>query len=294
MPKHRAADNDATTEIGSLDLTVEMAAVVDQPPAAEDDRPPGPPRPAVPVQPGGWEPDGPVPGRAARVGRGVARGTGELLITLGVVLLLFVGYQLYGRTGMINDHQRDLDRRLAQTWARPSAAPTVAPVTAPSGPPPPAAAAGPLADGDSIGRLYIPRLKLDWVMVEGVSMDDLRGAPGHYPGTALPGQVGNFAAAGHRERGMFWDLDEVQPGDFVIMETRTNWYVYKIFQNHIVTPHSIEVIAPTPNKPGVAPTQADITLTTCNPKWDNYQRLVVHGTLLETTTHDKRPSQLED
>jgi sortase A len=92
---------------------------------------------------------------------------------------------------------------------------------------------------------------------------------------------------------MFWDLDEVQPGDYLVMETATNWYVYKVFQNQIVTPHSIEVIAPTPDRPGVPATQADITLTTCNPKWDNYQRLVVHGSLVATTPHDQRPPQLE-
>ena len=226
-------------------------------------------------------------GRGSRAVRTVFRTSGELLITLGVVVLLFVGYQLYGRTGMINDHQRDLDRQLAQAWAAPR----------PSQPPPAAAAPGGSAvaappPGDSIGRLYIPKLHLQWVVVEGVGLDDLQYAPGHYPGTALPGQVGNFAMAGHRERGIFWDLDQVDPGDLLIMETATNWYVYQVFQNHIVTPHSVEVVAPTPNRPGVAPTQADITLTTCNPKWDNYQRMVVHGALARTTTHDVRPPEL--
>ena len=59
-----------------------------------------------------------------------------------------------------------------------------------------------------------------------------------------------------------------------------------------MTPTSVEVIAATPNKPGIAATQADITLTTCNPKWDNYQRLVVHGKLILTTPHQLRPPQL--
>jgi sortase A len=108
----------------------------------------------------------------------------------------------------------------------------------------------------------------------------------------MPGKVGNFAMAGHRSPGIFWDLDQVKPDDYLIVETRTDWYVYQVFQDQIVTPTSVEVIAPTPNKAGVAPTQADITLTTCNPKWDNYQRLVVHGKLILTTPHQLRPPEL--
>ncbi|GIH13273.1 class E sortase [Rugosimonospora africana] len=263
-----------------MDVTMEMSAVEDASPGTL-------PRPAVPVQPEGPDRISPVPGRFARTVRTVARTGGELMITFGVIVLLFVAYQLYGRVGMIKDHQRDLDRRLAQNWVAPPTVPSTAPA-APSAaapqPPPP--------DGSAIGRLYIPKLDLDWVVVEGVSLDDLRGAPGHYPSTAMPGQIGNFATAGHRERGMFWDLDEIQSGDYLVMETETNWYVYKVYQNEIVSPHAMEVIAPTPDKPGVTPTQAEITLTTCNPKWDNYQRMIVHGTLVQTTPHDVRPAEL--
>jgi LPXTG-site transpeptidase (sortase) family protein len=277
-PRHRAPDNDATVDLDPMDVTIEMSAVEG---VSLDTLP----RPAVPVQADGPDPIAPMPGRFARTMRAVARTGGELMITFGVIILLFVGYQLYGRVGMIKDHQRDLDRHLAQTWATPP--PPVPTPGAPSAAPAPVP-----ADGGAIGRLYIPKLNLEWVMVEGISLDDLQGAPGHYPGTAMPGQIGNFAAAGHRERGMFWDLDEVQSGDYLVMETSTNWYVYQVFQNEIVSPHAIEVISPTPDKPGVAATQADITLTTCNPKWDNYQRMVVHGTLVQTTPHDVRPPEL--
>src|SRR5262249_17264927 len=107
-----------------------------------------------------------------------------------------------------------------------------------------------------------------------------------------PGKVGNFAMAGHRSPGIFWDLDQVRTDDYLIVETRTNWYVYQVFQNHIVTPTSVEVVAATPNKPGVAATQADITLTTSNPKWDNYRGLGVPGKLVLPTPHALRPPQL--
>jgi Sortase domain len=57
---------------------------------------------------------------------------------------------------------------------------------------------GTVLRGTAIGRLYLPRLHLHWVVVEGVALADIRYAPGHYPGTALPGDPGNFAVAGHR------------------------------------------------------------------------------------------------
>lgn len=221
------------------------------------------------------------PPRGSRL-RLAVRTAGELLITFGLVLLLLVGYELWGRIAIINSHQHDLNRQLSQAWADPTVTPNQ---SASALPPPP---------GRAIGRLYIPRLKLQWVVVEGVALSNIRYTPGHYPGTAMPGKIGNFAMAGHRSPGIFWDLDKVERGDDLIVETSTDWYVYEVFQSHVVTPTSVEVVAPTPDKPGVAPTEPDITLTTCNPKWDNYQRLVVHGRLILTTPHQLRPPQLPE
>jgi LPXTG-site transpeptidase (sortase) family protein len=212
--------------------------------------------------------------------RTLVRGFGEVLITFGLVVLLLVVYELWGRVAIISAHQHDMDKQLSQAWADPTVGPT------------PSASELPPLSGSAVGRLYIPKLHLQWVVVEGVALPDIRYGPGHYPGTAMPGKVGNFAMAGHRSPGIFWDLDQIQSDDYLIVETRTDWYVYQVFQNQIVTPTSVEVIAPTPDQPGVAPTQADITLTTCNPKWNNYQRLVVHGRLVLTTPHQLRPPQL--
>lgn len=222
-------------------------------------------------------------GRARGRVRPVVRGLGEVLVTFGLVVLLLLAYELWGRVAVINSHQHDMDRQLSQAWTDPT--------VGPSSPAPSASEPPPLA-GSAVGRLYIPKLDLQWVVVEGVALSDIRYGPGHYPGTAMPGQVGNFAMAGHRSPGIFWDLDQIKPGDYLIVETRTDWYVYQVFQNHIVTPTSVQVIAPTPNEPGVAATQADITLTTCNPKWDNYQRMAVHGKLILTTPHQLRPPEL--
>jgi len=210
--------------------------------------------------------------------RGTLRVAGELLVTLGLVVLLFAAYEVYGKTAAINDHQNALDHRFDQ-----------APLVPPAGAGP---AALPPPPGNAIGRLYLPRLDLHWVVVEGVSLPDIRYAPGHYPGTAMPGQRGNFAVAGHRVIGMFWDLDQLRPGDVAIVETQTDWYVYQVSRSEVVTPHSVEVIAARPDQPGAPPDGAYLTLTTCNPKYNNYQRLVVHGRLVERRPHDQRPAEL--
>jgi sortase A len=206
--------------------------------------------------------------------RRTVRTTGELMITFGLVLLLFAAYEIWGKTIIINDHQRDLDSQLSQQWATSNDNPTVG-QTGPAKPvdPPP---------GGTIGRIYIPRLAKHWVVVEGVSLADIAYAPGHYPKTALPGQIGNFSVAGHRTPAIWWDLDQVKVGDLIIVQTRTTYFIYQVTQTELVKPTAIEVVAPVPDHPGQTPTAAMITLTTCNPKWDNYQRLIVHGTLART------------
>ncbi len=88
----------------------------------------------------------------------------------------------------------------------------------------------------------------------------------------MPGEVGNFSVAGHRNVATFWALDQLQEGDPIVVETRDTWYVYQVTQEHIVRPTQVEVVAPVPNYPGATPTKRMLTLTTCHPKMDNYQR----------------------
>jgi sortase A len=71
----------------------------------------------------------------------------------------------------------------------------------------------------------------------------------------------------------------VHSGDAIVVETQQTWYVYRVTAQEIVKPTAVEVVAAVPDKPGVKPTDAMLTLTTCNPKWDNYQRLIVHAKL---------------
>ncbi|MBN1171549.1 MAG: class E sortase [Micromonosporaceae bacterium] len=211
--------------------------------------------------------------------RTTTRTTGEFMITFGMIVLLFAAYEVWGVGAAVSAYQDDLNDQLNQAWSpQPSASASAS------------ASAGPPIEGKAIARLYIPRMRQDpWTVVEGVKPADIRYAPGHYPTTVLPGQVGNFSIAGHRTLKIFWDLDKLKSGDLIVVETREAWFTYKVTQSHVVSPKAVSVIAPVPNKPGVKATQAMVTLTTCNPKTQNYQRLVVHGALAGRQAHDAGP-----
>src|SRR5664280_1001602 len=168
------------------------------------------------------------------------------MITAGVIILLFVGYELY-YTGVYTGHeQAALRDRLQQSWQAP---------TAPAANP---ASTEPLPVrvdlGSGVAILRVPRLGADWakVVVEGVDVEDLKKGPGHYPGTAMPGEIGNFVVSGHRT-------------------------TYGAPFNQLG-----EVPYPVPGGATATPTQAVLTFTTCNPKYSASQRLVLHG-LLEST-----------
>ena len=206
--------------------------------------------------------------------RGGIRVAGELMITFGLIVLLFAGYEVFGNSAEVQHEQDALSQELDQSWNDPTVGPTPA-VKAPAAP-----------DAGLVGRLYIPKLNKKWVVVNGVTPKDIKGAPGHYPDSAMPGQVGNFSVAGHRIRKIFWFIDELHPGDVIGVETRDNWYVYKVYGDQIVKPTQVEVVAPVPNHPGQKPTKKLLTLTTCNPKFNNYQRLIVHAELARTVKRD--------
>ncbi|MBL7260766.1 class E sortase [Actinoplanes sp. LDG1-01] len=209
--------------------------------------------------------------------RGAIRVSGELMITFGLIVLLFAGYEVFGNSAKVQDEQNALDTELDEVWNDPTVGPTAS-----------TAAKAPAAPGSNlVGRLYIPKLDKEWVVVDGVQPDDIRYAPGHYPDSAKPGQVGNFSVAGHRIKKIFWRLDELKDGDVIGVETRTNWYVYKVYQQQVVKPSAVEVVAPVPGKPKAKPRQSLLTLTTCNPKYNNYERLIIHAELVSTSKRDQ-------
>ncbi len=208
--------------------------------------------------------------------RTALRGLGQLLITTGVVLLLFCVYELEVTNLYTAQQQHSLDRRLTDTWGKPHPAPS-----RPGSPAPVLAAFRP---GEGIARIYLPTLGKDQVhvVVEGVSHEDLKDGPGHYPGTALPGEVGNVVISGHRTTygAPFNRVDELRTGAPIVLETADAFFTYDVTGETIVDPSAVQVTLPVPDRPGATPTERLLTLTTCNPKYSATQRLVVRARLV--------------
>ena len=242
--------------------------------------------------------------RAQRRGdalRTVLRGTGELLITLGVVLLLFCFYEVKVTNLVTAQAQQQLSDDLRRSWADPAPDAARRAPTLPSAGPSPVATAvpvpAPVAEGDGLAVLRIPRLGA-WndeppVVVEGVQVADLKTGPGHMPGTALPGQLGNLVVSGHRTTygAPFSRLDELQVGDPVVVETRDAWFTYRVTGTRIVRPSAIEVAWPVPGHAGATPTRRLMTMTTCHPRYSARQRLVVSAELSATDPKTGAPPQ---
>jgi len=120
-------------------------------------------------------------------------------------------------------------------------------------------AAKPLAPGTPIARLEIPRLGIEAVVAEGDENAVLRRAIGHLPETALPGEEGNVALAGHRDT-FFRGLGEIREGDFVVLDSGGRRDRYRVSWTDVVDPSRIEVTLPTPTP--------SLTLITCYPfRW---------------------------
>jgi sortase A len=224
--------------------------------------------------------------RRAEVWRTLSRGIGQVLITAGFVVLLFVGYEVYVSNGVAARQQARVHTALEHTWARGRD-----PLRAL-----PAGTVPHLPVGSGIANLYIPRLGRDyaWTIVEGTSAADLEKGPGHYPFSALPGQVGDFAIAGHRVgKGQpFLDLDQLRPADAVVIETAAHWYVYRVLPRsggpdgvpwrEIVDPTDGATVAAVPGHPRARPAARLLTMTTCTPKFTAAKRMVIHARLQRT------------
>ena len=207
--------------------------------------------------------------------RRVVGWSGELLVTLGVLLLLFAAWQLWWTDVVADRAQAQIVQTLEDDFARGTPAPV-----GDDGIP---AAIG--KDG-AFAVVRIPRFGSDYArpVIEGTGRPVLALGVGHYVGTAGPGQVGNFAVAGHRTTygRPFHDVDRLVDGDRVVVETAADVYVYEVTSREIVRPGDVEVIDPVPGDPGGTPTEALITMTSCHPKYSATQRFVVHGRLVES------------
>ncbi|MDQ1466637.1 MAG: sortase [Actinomycetota bacterium] len=211
-----------------------------------------------------------------------------MLVTVGLLILLFVGYQLWG-TGIFTARaQNDLERRFnselhdnprvestTSTTAPAAGTTTTTRPTVTTAPQPTAPRVLQVVhEGDPLGRIRIPRIGVDKIFVQGTARSDLSNGPGHYPATPMPGQLGNAAIAGHRTTHgkPFYRLNELAAGDTIAIDTTYGHYRYRVTEQLIVAPSEISVVGPTRD--------AELTLTTCNPRYSARQRLVIHARLV--------------
>src|SRR5436305_151450 len=191
--------------------------------------------------------------------RRMVAGVGRALIFLGVLILLFVAYQLWG-TGISEAHDQ---HRLKNEFKTVQQTPPDNRVALPATP-----------EGDAIAIIEIPKISVNKAVVQGVGTEDLKKGPGHYPTTPMPGEKGNAAIAGHRTTygHPFYDLDALKPGDDIFISTRQGKFQYKVDHSMNVDPHDVAVLDPT--------TDNLLTLTTCTPRFSAAQRLIVVSKLM--------------
>ncbi|GAB3647469.1 class E sortase [Glycomyces tarimensis] len=208
--------------------------------------------------------------------RKTVRGVGEVLITFGVIVLLYAAYEVFGVTGEINNAQDDLSTDLEMMWEAEEGEESV------DGAPVPEL-------GDVFARMWAPDIRPEsWTLVEGTELSDIEYAPGRYLEGAYPGEQGNFTLAGHNVPAIFQKIRELEAGDKVVIETKEYFYVYEVQEHVVVDETQVEITEPVPGEPGVEPGDEDywMTLFTCHPLWDNYERYVVYSKLTDTIERD--------
>ncbi|MFE4856133.1 class E sortase [Streptomyces sp. NPDC056670] len=204
---------------------------------------------------------------------------GELLITAGLLLALFVVYSLWWTNVMADREASKQGDNVRRDWA------------AATGP-------GALDTKGGIGFLHVPAMRNGEVLVkEGTDTDVLNGGvAGYYTDpvkAALPGsgKDGNFTLAAHRDGhgAKFHNIDKLKTGDPVVFETKDTWYVYKVFAELPETSkYNVDVLQPVPKESGVKKPGQYITLTTCTPVYTSKYRYIVWGELVRTEKVDAK------
>jgi len=198
--------------------------------------------------------------------RRIIAGLGRTFISTGVLVLLFVIYELYGTSLQEARAQDPLKHKIeAARRAAGATVTTVAPAVYQAPAPPPA--------GDALATLKIDKLGLYKAVVEGVDTNDLKKGPGHYAGTPLPGEAGNVAIAGHRTTygAPFYRINELVPGDPIQLTSKQGTFTYLVKEQKVVGPNDNFVLDPTDDN--------RLTLTTCHPRFSASQRLIIIATL---------------
>ena len=220
--------------------------------------------------------------------RRISQIAGWTLIWSGLFLFGYMGWQLYG-TDLVNAGvQAEAAEEVEALLAAAAPSPTIidpSELIDPEIPPPPEdpATTEPIKHftqtdpevGSAFAFLRIPKIGVDEAVFEGVDVATLKMGPGHMPGTPLPGQPGNAVVSGHRTTygRPFFDLDQLEIGDTIEVESEIGVHVYEVREIMVVEPHDFWV---TYDRSG-----AWLTLTTCNPKFSARERLIVWAEMVE-------------
>ncbi len=207
------------------------------------------------------------------------RGVGWTMIASGVLILLYLVYMLFFTNVQTERAQDDMLASWELDIGAPGDSLPAEDVEATE------RDADPVEPGDSYAAMWFERdgeriVHDDTLfVVEGVSVADLKRGPGHYPGTANPGEVGNLGISGHRTTygAPFYHLDQLQAGDTIHVVDRDNReWVYEFLEQRIVQPTDVWVMEPDPLGTG----GALLTLTTCHPRLSAAQRMIVFAELV--------------
>lgn len=231
-------------------------------------------------------PSEPEPPRAARPRPrvSVVGVIGELLITAGVVVMLFLGWYVWLNDIIAGAQQEnaalEVQEQLRAEFDRDRGDEPVEPRE----PGEPVVAVAPPA-GEAFGTLIVPRFGDTYVrtIASGVDLQTVLNNPrlgiGHYSETQMPGEIGNVALAAHRTTygAPFADIAELRVGDRIYVETRDGWYEY-VFRNlEYVWPTAVQVLEPVPQAPQVEANERYLTLTSCNPRFSAAERIIAYA-----------------
>ncbi|MFG2545853.1 class E sortase [Streptomyces sp. NPDC048594] len=219
--------------------------------------------------------------RARKPGAAViaSRAIGEVFITTGVLMLLFVTYQLWWTNVRAHAQADKAASNLQDDWASGKRNP------------------GTFEPGQGFALLHIPDLDVVVPIAEGINSKKVldRGMVGHYGEdalkTAMPdAKTGNFGLAGHRNTHgePFRYINKLKPGDPIVVETQDKYFVYKMASILPVTsPSNVSVLDPVPKQSGFKEPGRYITLTTCTPEFTSKYRMIVWGKMVEERPRSK-------
>lgn len=209
---------------------------------------------------------------------------GELLMTAGVVTLLFVVWQLWVGDLIYGAQANTEGEALSERWAAELPAPVPSEGAEPVSP----ATADPVILPEPSGTeefavMRIPRFGQDYAfpIAGGVTKPETldRGRIGYYPGASMPGESGNFSLAGHRTTygAPFGRIADLRLGDAIVVETEVGWYTYRFRTLEYVAPTAVDVLLPVPQDPELTAGTAYLTMTSCSPKFSAAERIIAYG-----------------